>query len=243
MLFAAASPALAATDGEMALIPAGSFTPFYSQKNAHSEKETVESFWLDKYPVTNGKFLEFASSHPQWGKTGAKRIFADSHYLQHRSGDLKSEKQNDLDRPVVNVSWFAASAYCENLGKRLPSTDEWEYALADNGRDQEKVQELFINWCATASNELPKVGSSAANGFGVFAMAGVISEWTSDFNSFMSPSDSRDSGEKNLFCGGGSIGAADPEDYAAFMRYSYRASLQGNFTGKNLGFRCAKDAK
>ena len=35
--------------------------------------------------------------------------------------------------------------------------------------------------------------------------------------------------------------ATDFADYAAFMRYAYRSSLQARYTTGNLGFRCARD--
>lgn len=47
--------------------------------------------------------------------------------------------------------------------------------------------------------------------------------------------------EKSMFCGSGAVGAADPSDYAAFMRFGFRSSLKGNFTVANLGFRCVKE--
>ena len=243
----AADSALAASNGNMTLIPAGSYTPFFLKKeNAVSlEKEfiNVEAFLLDKTPVTNGQYLDFVSKNPEWQRSNVKQIFADSHYLQHWSGDLSVGDVNDLDRPITNVSWFAASAYCEALDGRLSSTDEWEYALTDNGRDQEKTQEKIMNWYSVPNTVLATIGSQLPNGYGVYDLVGLVWEWTSDFNGFMAPADSRDSGQKGLFCGAGALSASNLGDYAAFMRYSYRESLQGNFTGKSLGFRCVKDIK
>ena len=43
-----------------------------------------------------------------------------------------------------------------------------------------------------------------------------------------------------MFCSGAAIGTADPSDYAAFLRYGLRTSLQAKFSLHNLGFRCAK---
>jgi formylglycine-generating enzyme required for sulfatase activity len=247
ILFMAASPALAAPVDGLVLIQNGSYRPLYLENggadNLKDQSTYVETFWLDRVPVTNRQYLEFVAKSPEWKKSSVKRAFADSSYLQHWSGDLAIQNLGELDSPAVNVSWFSASAYCESLGERLPTTDEWEYALADNGRDNEEVQKRTLDWYAVPNATPPHVGSGSANGFGIFDLVGSVWEWTLDFNSFMVSSDIRDSGQKSLFCGGGSLNTSNPKDYAAFMRYSYRASLQGSFTGKNLGFRCAKDFK
>lgn len=247
VLLTAACYALAAPTEEMELLPGGSYSPLYLENETAEglvqQSVYVEPFWLDRMPVTNRQYLNFVTAHPEWKKSQVKGIFADSRYLRHWSSDLALSDPDELNGPVVNVSWFAASAYCEAQEKRLPTTDEWEYALADNGRDSEKVQQRILDWYAVPNRKLPEVGGQAANGFGISDLATVVWEWTSDFNSFLAPSDSRDSGDKNMFCGGGSLSAFNRRDYAAFMRYSYRASLQGAFTGENLGFRCAKDTK
>jgi sulfatase modifying factor 1 len=246
-LLATVSSVLAEPSEDMALLPAGSYVPFYLKKENDQalDKELiyVDAFWLDKKPVTNREYLAFVHQENEWKKSQVKALFSDSHYLQHWKSDFVLDSSEDLDKPVVNVSWFAASAYCEARDARLPSTEEWEYALYDGQRNKEANQKTIISWYSVPNKELPKVGCQPANGFGVFDLIAVIWEWTSDFNSFMAPADSRGTGEKNLFCGGGGLNASNLGDYAAFMRYSYRESLQGNFTGKNLGFRCAKDKK
>lgn len=252
ILLAAVQPAQSAPDDGMVLLPAGSYTPLYlesgkpgeSGKAGEARQQTtpVEAFWLDRLPVTNRQYMEFVVQHPAWRKSRVKRIFADAGYLRYWSGDLTIRDVSELDSPVVDVSWFAASAYCEAQGKRLPTTDEWEYALADNGRGYEAVQKQFLDWCSAQNARLPKAGSTPANGYGIHDLVGSVWEWSQDFNSFMSASDSRDKGSE-MFCGGASLNTTNPRDYAAFMRFSYRASLQGSFTGNNLGFRCAKEAK
>ncbi len=236
---------------DMVLVPKGSFTPFFLKKDdtnnssvlATSPATSVDAFWLDATPVTYRKFLAFVNKHPEWHQSNIKKIFTDSHYLEHWKNAQGSADSADLDKPVVNVSWFAAVAYCEAQDKRLPSTDEWEYTLTDNDRDTDNLQKQIMAWYSVPNKALPVVGSKPANGFGILDMAGLIWEWTEDFNSYMAPPDSRNSGDKTLFCGSGSLNASNLGDYAAFMRYSYRESLRGNFTGKNLGFRCAKDTK
>jgi formylglycine-generating enzyme required for sulfatase activity len=47
----------------------------------------------------------------------------------------------------------------------------------------------------------------------------------------------------NFYCAAGSAGTANKADYAAYMRYAFRESLQATYTVGSLGFRCAQDIK
>lgn len=242
------SPSLA--DG-LIFIEGGRYLPFTSPGKkpnaAKAVQETkkpvaVAGFFLDRTPVTNEKFLAFTESHPEWRKSRVRKLFADARYLQHWKDDTHFSRGHGK-QPVTNVSWFAANAYCESLGQHLPTTDQWEFALHDRGRDAKRITEKILAWYAQPNETaLKNVGTGEANGYGVYDLTGLVWEWTEDFNSFLTNTDSRDNGSKEagLVCGGGSQ-MGDPSDYASFMRYSLRSSLKANYTTTNLGFRCAKD--
>ena len=218
----------------MVRIPAGTYAAFYAPDvRSKNHKIRIETFLVDARPV-NGEFLTFVKQHPEWRKSAVKPVFADSRYLNRWRGDLLLGRAADAPRPVTGVSWFAASAYCKAQGKSLPTTDQWEYALADSGRNAAAVKDRTLAWYASAdAAELPAVGSTGPNGFGVYDLVGLVWEWTLDFNSFASDDD------RTFFCGGGSLGVSDISDFPAFMRYSLRASLRPAYTTNNLGFRCA----
>ena len=230
----------------MVKIPGGKFQSFYEKKET-GNVISVKEFYLDKYAVTNQQFLEFVKSNPNWARSKASKLFVDTNYLKHWQGDLLIGNEEILNSPVVNVSWFAASEYCRWAGKRLPSTSEWEYAAAQeishkiNG-DTAKVIDIILAWYSRPNRKvIPPVGSSYENVFGINDLHGLIWEWTSDFNSYVSGGDSRSSDEieRNLFCASGSFGTVNKEDYAAYMRFGFRGSLKGNYCIQNLGFRCA----
>ena len=75
-------------------------------------------------------------------------------------------------------------------------------------------------------------------------MFDLVWEWTDDFNSIMTTSDSRTAefDDKGLFCASAATSTTDVLNYASFMRYAFRSSLKANYTVGNLGFRCAKDS-
>jgi formylglycine-generating enzyme required for sulfatase activity len=227
----------------MVKVPGGQFVPFTAKAgNKPKQTETgVSDFLMDKALVTNEDYLGFVKANPDWQRRNIKPIFSDSHYLEHWTENLKVPAKQ-LKAPVTFVSWFAANAYCESLDKRLPTTSEWEYALYDRGRDQEKLRAKILKWYSTPNTAEAPVASSK-NGYGISGLGFTVWEWTDDFNSFLLSGDSRESnsaGDSNLFCGNGSQ-MGDPSDYPAFMRYSFRSSLKANYTTANLGFRCAKD--
>jgi sulfatase modifying factor 1 len=236
-LFLFVSISNAQSDSKMALIPSGYYVPLF--KGDSFKKEKVEKFYLDVYPVTNAEFLEFVKENPKWQKSNVKKIFADVSYLRNWKSDLELGEKANPASPVTYVSWFAAKAYAEWKGKRLPTVAEWEY-VASAEKDVKKILDWYSKISAT---KIPRVGSTEKNSLGVYDMYGLIWEWTYDFNTALVTGESRGDGnlERNLFCGSGSSNSRDVDDYPAFMRYGYRSSLKANYTTHNLGFRCAKD--
>ena len=249
---AAAAEPEQAMSGTRVLIPGGLYVPFLKPPRrgpadapAPTRPVAVASFWMDRHSVTNGEFLAFVAGHPEWRRSNAKPIFADRRYLASWRSDLELGSPADADRPVTEVSWFAAAAYCQSLGADLPTIDQWEYALEDQGRDKQRVRERSLAWYGQPATEKPiPVNAAETNGYGLAGMVGSVWEWTLDFNSVPSGEEARDPGSRNspLFCGGGSIDALDPSDYAAYMRFAVRASLKANYTTGTLGFRCAAGA-
>lgn len=227
---------------QMIQIHPGSYIPFYrpiTKKVAPSgpaREIHVAGFFMDAASVTRADFLSFLKKHLDWTRSRVRPLFADSHYLSDWPSDLDPGIKNQL-APVTWVSWFAAKAYCEARGLDLPGTDQWEYAAFDQGRSRDQVTQEILNWYATpsSSRSLPGVRQGKANGFGVFDLFGLIWEWTLDFNSAVVGSE-----DKDLFCGNGSQGAADPGNYADFMRESFRRSLKASYTTGSLGFRCVR---
>ncbi|HSK19156.1 MAG TPA: formylglycine-generating enzyme family protein [Longimicrobiales bacterium] len=229
---------------EFVRIPAGIHVPFYGD----GDTETIEAFELDAHPVTQHDYLQFLKNNPQWRRDRVKAAFADDGYLRDWSAPLQP---TDPAAPVVGVSWFAARAFCSATGGRLPTTTEWEYVAAasaderDASRDaqfQAMALELFTR---PRPATLPGAGSGARNWYGIRDLHGFVREWVVDFNSVMISDDSRGTGgnDRQLYCAAAASTARDPSDYAAFLRYSFRASLNGRSTHSNLGFRCARSVQ
>lgn len=233
------------TTTSMVAIPAGTFRPLYGR--AGDAPVRVEAFRLDRDPVTRGEFLAFVREHPEWRRRAVRPVFAEKgRYLADWAGDLDAGNGAALRQPVVAVSWFAARAYCASRDARLPSVMEWEYVAAasatrrDAARDAGFVQGL-VSLYATRAGALRVVDGADTNAFGARGMHDLVSEWVDDFNSVIVSDDSRGIGgrDNGMFCATAALGAADPGNYPAFLRYALRAGLSGRSTLETLGFRCA----
>jgi len=232
-----------ASADERVTVPAGRFAPLFGL-DVGQRDFPVAAFQLARRPVTRAQFLTFLSTHPKWARRQVNRALADERYLDALNGEHPAS-------PVTQVSYFAASAYCEAQGGRLPSTLEWEYAAAadetraDASRSPDFVQRI-LDWYGRPNgpDDLQQPGSPR-NVYGVEALHGLVWEWTSDFNALFVSGDNRQDGDASakFMCGSGSTGSANREDYAAFMRYALRSSLKPNSTLPRLGFRCAWDVK
>lgn len=234
-----------AQDVDMALVKGGSYTPLFGDKDTGAH---VGDFYMDVTPVTHEQYRAFVIAYPQWKRSAVSRLFADEHYLSGWADDTTPHKTM-LNRPVNNVSWYAAKAYCECQGKRLPTIDEWEYAaMADDTRRDARKDSTFnqrvIRGYETPRSHLKPIGNSPANYWGIKDLHGLVWEWNLDFNAIVLGSESRKPDNTNnitLWCSGAAINANDLMDYAAFMRYAMRSSLKARYALTSLGFRCVKD--
>lgn len=234
-----ASPAWA---GEPASLPGGRFAPLFGLDVGQTDFP-VAPFSLDVRQVSRVEWTAFLEANAAWRPGVPAKTLVDSRYLASWVPDSAAGHA-----PVVEVSYFAARAYCGWKGGRLPSTLEWEYAGAadetrrDASRDAAFAQRI-LDWYSKPSRpgDLEKLSGSPRNVYGVEALHGLVWEWTDDFNAVFVSGDNRQDGDKNAkyMCGSSATGSARREDYAAFMRYALRSSLTPRTALPNLGFRCA----
>lgn len=207
----------------------------------------VKAFALARTPVTNSQFVAFVRTHPQWRRDFVAALFAEPGYLKSWAGPNDPGKDAAPDHPVTNVSWFAATAYCEAEGARLPTWYEWEYAAAasttsPDARDDPAWRQQLLDWYAQPGGADRDVGS-APNYYDVQDLHGLVWEWVGDFGALMVSGDNREQGDPDLikFCGAGALTMEQRENYAVMMRIALLSSLQARYTTNNLGFRCARD--
>ena len=186
-LFGEVPPKPAVPEG-MVLIPAGSFLMGSEDEEAWANEQPVHTvhlnaFYMDAHEVTNAEYKAFVDANPQWQKDNIDDLFHSGYYLYHWTGtDYPPGK---ADHPV-RVNWYAAMAYAEWAGKRLPTEAEWEYAARGGlaGKkypwgDDEPTPAHASYW-HTSPPGLPAVGQYAANGYGLYDMAGNLWEWCLD---------------------------------------------------------------
>ncbi len=231
----------------MALVPKGEFTlPF--PKDTAQARMKVEAFYLDKHQVTQTGFRAFVLANPDRARSRMKAIFADGTYLVDWKDDSTPPPRTG-NTPVTHVSWFAAKAYCASLGKRLPTTAEWESAARalPPGIDSAGMDSSILEWYARpAGGRMPPMDSGSVNGNGIRDLFGLVWEWTSDFDAFGPAGSDRPGGADAAFCGAGGAGGAGTAKqvgYAANMRWALRMSLRPEYSTGSLGFRCASDTE
>jgi formylglycine-generating enzyme required for sulfatase activity len=230
----------------MARIPGGRYVPLF----AHGPGSvTVGPFALDRVPVTRGEYLAFVAANPAWRPGRIPRAYAGPGYL---AGWASTASAGTARLPATGVSWHAARAYCAWRGKRLPTTGEWELAALasersrDASRDPAFAARLLRLYTSRSARP---VGSTFRNVYGVSDLHGLVWEWTLDFDATGDSHASHAShgshaasgGNRALSCAAGAVGASDPANYAAFLRYGFRSALNGRTTTDGLGFRCAQD--
>jgi formylglycine-generating enzyme required for sulfatase activity len=234
---------ITAKDGrEMALIPEGPFPRGSRRLGGEGEQPvrevTVGAFYMDLFEVTNEEYGRFVA------ETGHKKPDIMVFYKDLR---LLTEPR----QPVVGVDWDDAQAYCQKAGKRLPTEAEWEKAAHGPVEMDWPWGPSFVKWAANVDGDedgyryTAPVGSyeSGRSPYGLYDMAGNVSEWVSDWYSSTYYRDGptamptgADSGDMRVHRGGSwNDPISDSRSTKRFQVFPYRRDA-------TVGFRCAMDA-
>ncbi|HXK48987.1 MAG TPA: SUMF1/EgtB/PvdO family nonheme iron enzyme [Clostridiales bacterium] len=194
------------------------------EKPEHTAK--VVDFYMDETEVTNAQFSKFLK------ETGYKP--------KGSLSKMRDRRFNQPDQPVVDVDYDDAVAYATWAEKRLPTEIEWECAAKDTnnfvyptGKDMtDKDARFGLN--ITVGYPMP-VKSYKPNSFGIYDLAGNVSEWVHGVI-FPYPGNdvfSRYFGKIRVPRGGSWMSSkADCKSYR-------RAILDISQSTGNIGFRCA----
>jgi len=203
--------------GEMIEIPGGIFEMGFD-KNVYPalfaydiemplHKVYLNDFKIDKYPVTNGEYLDFIndggySNFKFWLSEGWEAVKSNGwkaplYWQMNDNGnwskiDFRGEKNitEIADEPVINVSYFEAAAFAKWAGKRLPTEAEWEKTASFNENKKCKNQYPWGDDLPSSENSNTfdsriwspsKIGSynNFKSSYGCEQMIGDCWEWTS----------------------------------------------------------------
>jgi formylglycine-generating enzyme required for sulfatase activity len=166
---------------DMILIPGSLFTykvsatdEFIPYPDADRAGILIDSFLIDRYPVTNEQFYQFMIN--------SGYIPADTaRFLRHWQSGIYRQGQEKY--PVVNISYEDARAYAAWAGKRLPAEGEWQ--LASQGTDGRKWpwgDEFHGTYCNNSFNRPTPVDAftKGQSPYGVVDLVGNVWQMTDD---------------------------------------------------------------
>ena len=186
----------ALTPPGMVFVPAGEFTMGSNEDDLEKppHKVWVDSYYIDRGPVTNAQFalfwedVSYAETSEAWNgfEDARKSIYATE--LRRAPYYWFDPDWNPRERPVVGLSWYEAVVYARWSGKRLPTEAEWEKAA--RGTDARRYpwgdnfdpERTNSNLSPNAANTTTAAGQFSPQGdspYGAQDMSGNIWEWTS----------------------------------------------------------------
>jgi formylglycine-generating enzyme required for sulfatase activity len=222
-----------ATQMEMLLVPAGTFTMGCTASNQYgcngdeNPRHSVtltQAFYLGRYEVTQGQWVARMGSNPSY--------FAG--------------QSDSASRPVEQVSWNTIQGYLSATGMRLPSEAEWEYACRagtttafNNGSSDDATVGTIAWYSSNSGNQTHAVGGKAANALGLHDMSGNVWEWVNDwYEGYSSGAQTNPlgpvSGSYRVLRGG------SWDFIAYYVRSSYRYYGSPDDSISILGFRVAR---
>jgi len=202
----------------------------------------LDKFRMDRHEVTNAQFEKLLGKNPHWDD-GACFIWSGTSW---RRGILP-ESFRGSRQPAVCVEYDQARAYCEALGKRLPTEAEWEYVARAGSRGRFTWKEGKTGIATHAwimengAYMTHPVAIKLPNAWGLYDMLGNAWEWVSDWYGSgyyeKSPEESPQGpvdGAYRTYRGGGWFTSGKT------LSVAMRGSLASESARAALGFRCAE---
>ena len=248
---------------DMVLIPAGEFimgSPEGEGNNDEQPQHTVflDAFYIAAYEVTNDQFKKFLEANPQWRKDKIKGKYHGGDYL--KDWDHTNYPSGKANHPVVYISWYAAAAYAQWVGAKLPTEAQWEKAARGGflGKQYPWGDEIthddanyYYSGAGGHDASRSPVGSFPANGYGIFDMAGNVWEWCADAYD----TDYYKGSSKNNPMGPGTVLVFANDDFTSVknarvlrggpwlnepksLRCAFRLGIEPTYSTFNVGFRC-----
>ena len=232
----------AAPEG-MVWIPPGSFwmgswNMYFKMGETIPHRVRIErGFWMDTAEVSYAQYRSFILANPQWQKDRINPRYHDGKYLSDWNGN---DYRRGLDNyPVFFVSWYAARAFAEWDGKRLPTEAEWEYAC--------RAGTTTTYWWGDSYDPARANGNERGslppqtqhrNPWGLYEMSGNLWEWTS---STSAPYPYRsDDGREGETLGLSRVLRGGSWYNDCCMESAYRGNLNRDYCSDTTGFRCAR---
>lgn len=142
------------------------------------EDNGSESFYIDKYEVTNAQFAKFLNET----REGQERIKLEKKCLiEYKDGAYRA-KPGYEKHPVIGVNINNARDYAQWAQKRLPTGEEWAKAKGSG-----EINLITANYNETGYRQdrelktyLKPVGRYPPNEYGLYDMRGNVREWIYD---------------------------------------------------------------
>ncbi len=147
---------------------------------------TLNDFYIGKYEVTNAEYAKFLNAKGKYEENGNTWIEINESEIDLEGGKFKVREGKE-NYPVIEVTWYGATAYAEWAGGRLPTEAEWEYAARGGNKSQGykysggNLYDVVAWFAENADAETHKVGTKQPNELGIYDMSGNVWELCSDW--------------------------------------------------------------
>ncbi len=159
-----------------------------------------------------------------------------------------------INNPMANVTWYGAQAYCEAIGRRLPTEAEWELAARGiNGNIYPWGNTWDPNNAITNRSPIGTEGvlmsvnslDSGRTSTGLYNMAGSVAEWVQDWfdPTYYSSAAASGTDPQGPASGQSKVHRGGSWDAVPFFARSvHRRDYAPGQGLASVGFRCVQDA-